>query len=140
MQPLRLLRNVAFPRLRIAVIAFLAVAAGCAQQPVRSAGGTPVAAASTPTQTALQAVSPQLLHRARAHGYQPKLLFCRDSGSSGACQYSREPGYRPVLFFCKQETPTGSYLSTTHCIDVDHLSLTLQEEDTVARPPDMTIN
>lgn len=122
-----------------AAIAFLATAAGCAQQPARSVVGAPVAAAPMPTQAALRVVSPQLLRAARDRGYEPKYLFCRGSRSDWSCRFDSKPGYRRVLYFCMEET-TGSHLSGADCVDATHLYMKLRELDATPFPADATIN
>ena len=126
--------HLAFPLLRPAVVACLVFAAGCAQQPIRSGVGTSTAGAATALQSALQAVPPPLLRKARNSGYHPKLWFCRGTSSNQICQDHSDVGYRPVLFFCRIDA--GSLFPATHCVDTAQLSLTFQQEEAVPHPPD----
>lgn len=115
--------QLAFSLLPTAVVTCLVLAAGCAQQPVRSGVGIPTAVAATPLQSALQAVPPPLLRKARNRGYEPKLWFCRGSGSNQACQDRSDVGYRPVLFFCQEQVVIGSLLTATHCVDTSQTAI-----------------
>ena len=129
-------RHLASPLVATAVVTCMVFAAGCAQQPARSDIGTPTAGAATPLQSALQAVPPPLLRKARNSGYEPKLWFCRGSGSNQACQDHSDLGYRPVLFFCREQAVAVSLHAAMHCVDTAQLSSTLQQEDTGVHPPD----
>lgn len=126
--------------LRITVFAFLAAAAGCAQRPVRSSVAASTVAAATPTQAALQAVPLDVLRKARDHGYEPEFWYCPGPGSSGTCVEHCHPGWTLTLLFCRQETPTGTLMSTTNCVDAPHLSLRLQQEDSRSGVPDATFH
>jgi hypothetical protein len=129
MTPLR-----AFPFLPTAVVTCLVFAAACAEQPVRSGGGTTTAVAATLLQSALHAVPPPLLRKARNRGYEPKLWFCRGSGSNRDCQDRSDLGYRPVLFFCEEQVDTGSMFTATRCVDTAQFSLMLQQEEAGPHP------
>jgi hypothetical protein len=128
--------HLAFPFLPTAVVACLVFAASCAPQPVRSGVGTTTAVAATPLQSALQAVPLPLLRKARNRGYEPKLWFCRGSGSNQECQDRSDLGYRPMVFFCKEQVVTGSMFTAMHCVDTAQLSLTLQQEEAGPHPAD----
>lgn len=127
-------QHLAFPFFSTAVVVCPVFAAGCAQQPIRSGVGTPTAGTATALQSALQAVPPPLLRKARNSGYSPKLWFCRGRSSNRACQDHSDVGYRPVLFFCRVDA--GSLFPATHCVDTAQLNLTFRQEEAVPHPPD----
>ena len=85
--------------------ATLCIVAGCAQQPQKPDPGAPQAV-STATD---KAVPPDLMALARDNGYRARTVNGK-------------------LYFCKSETPIGSLLSKTFCIDKTQLQIEMQRE------------
>lgn len=121
-----------FSLLPTAVVMCLVLAAGCAQQPVRSGVGTPTAVAATPLQSALQAVPPPPPTKSTQPRIRAETVVLPKLGSNQTCQDRSDVGYRPVLFFCQE---IDSLFTATNCLDAAQLSLTLQQEDARPHPP-----
>lgn len=104
---------------RLCVLAVgVAITAGCAQAPRRtapSATTAPAAAAAAPSTAASAGgataadVTPQLLEMARNDGYRP---VSRDGET----------------LYCRNQIPIGSNLPTRHCVDSTRLRFEVLEE------------
>lgn len=90
---------------QLAFGAVLCAGVGCAQQPQRPSHGETKAISMTTHKTAPS----DLLALARDNGYRTRTV-------------------NGELYFCKTETPIGSLLSKTFCIDKTQLQIELQRE------------